>query len=101
MINSKHVLSAGIAKLDYLQLKQTIQIAVGLAKVECERALGAAQTASFQMNHRELLSAAESLNRHAAQLQIAAQTLHVIHESETRETLTIINQKKNLSTTNL
>ena len=86
----QHDLSANETKVSFDLLVQTAQIAVGYAKIACERDLGKAQMESFNGNVRELSYAAAHLAKHAADLALAADTLHVLTESKSRDVFTLI-----------
>ena len=86
----QHDLSFNETKVSFELLLQTAQIAVGCAKTNCERHLGAAQNASFASNFAALKYAARDLAQAARQLEIAADTLHVLEESKTRDEFTVL-----------
>ena len=86
----QHDLSANETKVSFELLLKTANLAVGYAKIACERDLGKVQTESFNGNVRELFYAASHLAAHAADLSVAANTLYVLTESKSREVFTII-----------
>jgi hypothetical protein len=86
----QHDLSFNETKVSFDLLLKTVNIAVGYAKHACERDLGKAQTESFAGNVRELAYVTKDLAKHAADLALAADTLHVLTESKSREVFTLI-----------
>ena len=97
-MKTSHDISAGIVRLNFDQLFRTVQIAVGLSKVECERRLSEFQHASFcgktvsgrlGGDHRQMFYAAQELARHAEQLATATGTLDALEYARTREELVI------------
>lgn len=97
-MKKSHDISADIVRLDFDELRRTAQIAVGLARVECERKLSEIQHASFhgqtvsgrpRGDHRVMFAAAKELARHAEQLAVATGTLDALEYATTRGQLTI------------
>jgi hypothetical protein len=90
----QHDLSANETKVSFDLLVRTAQIACGHAKIACERDLGSIQNSTVTVNervgHRDLAYAANRLANHAADLAIAANMLHVLTESKSRDVFTII-----------
>lgn len=89
MAKTSHNLNGQFAEISFNLLFQTAQIAVGLAKVNCERALGKAQTASFASDYRGVALASRELAEAAEALRLASDTLYNLNESRTR-TLVLI-----------
>lgn len=87
---TKHDLSANETKVSFDLLYRTAQIAVGYSKTECERALGALQTASFKSDYLAMQYAAKDLARASEACAVATDTLHVLQESRTRSKFTVL-----------
>ena len=90
MLESKHDLNAGEVKISYPELIKTAEIAVGLARTECERALNDLQTQSFKGCTANMRHAAERLQQAAENVFVAANTLHYLREGMTRDKLTVV-----------
>lgn len=81
-----HKISGGEVVLDLAELTRTAQIAVGLARGECERNLGAFQNASLTVGvNYNMVASAERLKSSAAQLDAAMQTLFALDATKTRD----------------
>lgn len=90
MSKRSHDLSGNEAKFSLSLLIETAQIAVGLAKVKCERALEEVQRASFKNDVCALVNAAQDVAEAGQALKQATNTLHYLNESKTREKVTVI-----------
>ncbi len=89
-MSTQHDLSGNEAKISFDLLVKTAQIAVGAARIECERALGGTQTACFASKYSDLRHHAKNLAYAAENLAVAADTLHVLQESRTRDKFTVL-----------
>ena len=87
---TQHDLSANETKVSFALLCKTAQIAVGLSKTACERALGAAQTASMKSDLRGLKYAAADLSQAAEAFRVSSDTLFVLQESTDRDVFTVL-----------
>jgi len=86
----QHDLSANETKVSFDLLVRTAQIAVGYACTACERSLNEVQTAHFASDFRNLTYSAKTLADAATAHANAANTLHVLIESKSREVFTLI-----------
>jgi hypothetical protein len=86
----QHDLSANETKVSFDLLVQTARIAVAYARTACERSLNQVQDAHFASEFNTLAHSSQTLANAAADLAVAANTLHVLTESKSREVFTLI-----------
>jgi hypothetical protein len=86
MFNTKHDLCANTAKLNLNELQNSLLIARGLARTECERALGEIQMGS----DKGRMHGATRLAEAASALEKISISLHYLNEAQTRDEIVII-----------
>ena len=95
MINTKHDLSADIAKLNLNELIKVAQIAVGRSRWDCEQALSKLQANQLYSNPNkcdrtyQIASAAKDLAEASRDLAEATNTLHYLLNAEDREKIAV------------
>lgn len=87
MTNTKHDLSAGIAKLNFVELKEAVSVGVGYSLWACERALSSVQLSN---NARDTMNAANELANNAEALRKTSVSLFYMEEAQTREEIQIL-----------